>query len=157
MNLKKLLLGAVAGALFASSAYAQTIGQTTLSGNECWNAGQGPGGGTTGFVCSSLVRNTRAFSVYSGSGAQTVTATNLQSTLYWTGTAPTTWTITTPTIPYDGQLLQISSDTTLTSLVTLTANTGQTLNVAFTSGTVTASTSVLYQYSQATTKWYRLQ
>lgn len=156
MTLKKLLLGAVAGALFASSAYAQTIGQSTLSGNECWNAGQGPGGPSS-FVCSPLVRNTRTFSLYSGSGVQTLTTTNLQSVLYWTGTAPTSWTITTPAVPYDGQLLQISTDTTLTSKVTLTANTGQTLDVAFTSGTVTASTSVIFIYSQATTTWYRIQ
>lgn len=156
MTLKKLLLGAVAGALFASSAYAQTIGQSTLSGNECWNAGQGPGGPSS-FVCSPLVRNTRTFSLYSGSGVQTLTTTNLQSVLYWTGTAPTSWTITTPAVPYDGQLLQISTDTTLTSKVTLTANTGQSLDVAFTSGTVTASTSVIFIYSQATTTWYRIQ
>ena len=158
MNIRHPLL-AIAGLLTLGGGYAltQTIVQQTLSGNECWNAGQGPGGPSTGFVCSSSLRNGSNISLYSGSGAFTTTANALQSTLYWVGTAPTTWTITTPAYPFDGQTLTIGTDTTLTTRVTLTANTGQTLDVAYTSQTLTASTSIEYQYVLTTATWYRRQ
>jgi hypothetical protein len=155
MNLKKLLLVGL-GVLGLSQAHAQTIVPQTLSGNECWSAGQGPGG-PSAYVCAYQLRNGNAFTVYSGSGAVTTTATALQDTLFWTGTAPTTWTITTPAQPFDGENLIIATDTTLTTLVTLTANTGQTLNATYTSQTITAPGSVAFQYSAATTKWYRIR
>lgn len=156
--LKGLLVGAALSAL-ATFALAQVgvVQQNQITGNECWNAGQGPGGISTGYVCTFLLRNGAALKTFSGSGAQTYTATPQDSTLYWTGTAPTTWTITTPATPFDGEILQIGSDTTLTTLVTVTANSGQSLNTTFSSQTVTAKTSVEFQYSAASTKWYQMR
>jgi hypothetical protein len=51
----------MAGAAFAAlalgyAAWAQPVVQNTFSGNECWNAGQGPGGPSTGFVCAQGMR-----------------------------------------------------------------------------------------------------
>jgi hypothetical protein len=103
------------------------------------------------------MRNGQAFTVVSGSGTVAQTMLTTQATLYWVGTAPTTWTVTTPTAPFDGEILQLGTDTTLTSMVTITANTGQSLDQAYTSQTLTAATSVEYQYSVGTTKWYRIR
>ena len=95
--------------------------------------------------------------VASGSGAITYTMRPQDSTYQWTGTAPTTVTITTQAAPVDGQILSISTDTTLTTMVTLTANTGQTLNAAYTNQTLNANTSVEWQYQASTAKWFRIR
>lgn len=50
----------------------------------------------------------------------------------------------------------IGTDTTITSGVTVTAGQG-TMNTAFTSQTLAASTSVEFVYSLQTNKWYRLR
>lgn len=157
MNLKHILLGTVAGLLFAASAGAQTLVLPNITGNECWNAGQSLGGTTTGYTCAYQLRNGAALSIVSGSGAFTTTATILQSALMWHSTAPTSWTITTPAAPFDGEILVIGTDTTLTSLVTLTANTGQSLSSTYTSQTITAPGSVQWQYNLASTTWYRIR
>lgn len=157
MRWKLSLLAGAAVLALASTVFAQSIGTNPLTGNECWNAGQGPGGPAVGYVCANVMRDGAALRVFSGSGAQTYTATTQDSTLYWTSTAPTTWTITTPPSPSNGQILTIGTDTLLTSLVTLTANTGQTINTAFSSGTINAASSIAYQYSTSTTKWYRIR
>jgi hypothetical protein len=54
-------------------------------------------------------------------------------------------------------MLQIGTDTTLTTLVTLTPNTGQSLDTAFSGATITAKTSVEFVYSASTTKWYQMR
>lgn len=154
--MKRALLAGVALLAMGSLALPQPIVQPDLSGTECWNAGQGPGGTTIGFVCTYLMRNGAGMTVISGSGAFTTTATTQQSTLYWHSTAPTSWTITTPVAPFDGEILQVGTDTTLTTMVTLTANTGQSLSSTFSAQTITANTAVEWQYSRGTATWYRI-
>jgi len=95
--------------------------------------------------------------IMSGSGAQTFQMTQSSSTVFWTGTAPTTLTVTTPVTAFDGQILTIATDTTLTTLVTVTANTGQTLNAAYTNQTLSANTSVEWQFDLANAKWYKIR
>lgn len=156
--MKKLLAlaaGAVLTAL-ASFAVAQSIQPTSVSGNECWSAGQGPGG-PSNYLCINTVSNRSAMTLVSGSGAATTTMTQAQSTLMWTGTAPTTWAVTLPTPAYDGQRVQIGTATTLTTMVTVTAPAGQTLNATYAAQTLTAVTSVEWQYTAATATWYRLR
>ena len=159
MTLKKLFLGAVAGIALLGGGYtlAQTLVQSNISGNECWNTGQGPGGPSTGFLCTYLLRNGQALSVITGSGAVTQTMTPQQSTLMWHSTAPTSWTVTTPASPFDGEIIVLATDTTLTSLVTLTANTGQTLSATFSAQTITAATSAMWQYNYSGSVWYRVR
>lgn len=153
-----LLAGAaLALALAGGYALAQQLQSNTLTGNETIIAAIGGPGGGSQFVPISQMRNATALKTFSGSGAQTYTATQLDSTLYWVGTAPTTWTITTPASPVDGEILTLATDTTLTTRVTLTANTGQSLNTAYTSATISATGSAEFQYSLATTKWYELR
>lgn len=154
-KLRWLAAGAVIAAL---SGYALAQGvSTTLTGNETVQMGAGGPGGGIVVVPAAELRNARALRTFSGSGAQTYTAVPTDSTLYWVGTAPTTWTITTPATPWDGQILTVGTDTTLTTLVTLTANTGQTLNTAYSSQTITAPGSSQFQYLQSTAKWYRIR
>ena len=155
-NLRVFLLGALV-ALGCGYAFAQTtLTSPTLTGNEIWQVGQGISGQSF-FVTSGQIRNSPAIRTFSGSGAFTTQMLPSDGTLFWVGTAPTTWTITTPAIPWDGQRLTIASDTTLTTLVTLTANTGQSLQAAFSAQTITAGTPAVWQYTIGTTKWQRIQ
>jgi hypothetical protein len=158
MTKLKAFLAGVAIASLAGTAllWAQGV-STTLTGNETVQFAIGGPGGSIVVVPVAQLRNATAINTRSGSGAQTYTALQTDSLIYWVGTAPTTLTITTPVTPWDGQILQIGTDTTLTTLVTLTANTGQSLDTTFTSQTIAAKTSVEWVYSQATTKWYQMR
>jgi hypothetical protein len=155
-RLQWFLAGAALAAL-ATYALAQQITSQTLTGNEVLTAAQGGPGGSGLFIPVAQMRNATALKTFSGAGAQTYTALSTDSTLYWVGTAPTTWTVTTPAVPWDGEILTLATDTLLTTLVTLTANTGQTLNTAFASQTIAAKASVEFQYSAATSKWYQMR
>jgi hypothetical protein len=157
-NYKGWLVGAAFAAL-ATALVAQPVAQNNVSGNECWNAGQGPGGPSQ-FHCINLVRNGSALTVISGSGAATTLATQQQGTLMWSGAAPTTWTITMPNPAFDGEIFKIGTDTTLTTMVTVQAVTtpqNQTLPVAFSAATVTVGTTTAWQFNFAALKWFRLQ
>jgi len=152
---KRLIWAALAVGLCASLAYAQTVVQSTLSGNETWNVGQGPGG-PGGFITSNLIRNSSAIATKSGSGAATSTAA--PGTLCWVGTAPTTWAVTLPSSPGDGTEVRLCTDTTLTTMVTVTAGSGDTLTTTFSSQTLTANASFpAWQYYRSTKIWYRVQ
>jgi hypothetical protein len=154
----KWIVGGLLALCFGTAVLAQnTLTSPTLSGNEAIEAAAGGGGGSAFFVPVSQLRNATALKIFSGSGVQTYTATPLDSTLYWSGTAPTSWTVTTPASPVDGEILTIATDTTLTTMVTLTANTGQSLNQTYTSQTLNAKTSVEFQYNLATTKWFQMR
>lgn len=155
-------LGIILGlALALATGYA--LGQsgvitTTLTGNEVVVCAIGGPGGPSIFCPVAELRNATALRTFVGlTGAQTYQALNTDSTLYWVGTAPTTWTITTPTTPWDGEILQIATDTTLTTLVTLTAASGQTLDTTFTNQTISAKTSVEWQFQASTSKWFQMR
>lgn len=151
--MRKLLLTlALVGGLSAP-ALAQV--QNDLSGNETWNVGQGPGG-PGGQITSDMVRNSTQVVTKSGSGAATSTATG--GLLVWVGTAPTTWAITLPRNPPDGTIQRVTTDTTLTTMVTVTAGSGDTMAAAFSAQTLTANTTVVaWQYNRPTKIWYRVQ
>jgi hypothetical protein len=153
---KALVAGAVLALASVGWLWAQPVAQNQISGNECWNAGQGPGGPSQ-FLCIPQVRNGADMNIFSGAGAVTTQVTQQNSTLYWSGTAPTTWTITLTSPPFDGQLIRVSTDTTLTTLVTIVAGTVGTLNSTYNAQTITANTTVAWQFDQPTLKWYRLQ
>jgi hypothetical protein len=156
---RALLAGAVIAALACGWALAQVSGliSTTLTGNETVVAAVGGPGGASFFVPIGELRNASALKPFSGAGAQTYQMLPSDSTLFWVGAAPTTWTITTPVSPYDGQILQLATDTTLTTLVTVTPATGQTLQAAFSAQTLTAGTSIEWQYAISSTQWKRIR
>lgn len=156
-NIRKILAGAALFAALAGVAWSQQVTQNAISGNECWSAGQGPGGPSQ-FLCINQVRNGAALLVVpSVSGSPTTSMTQVNSTVYWVGTAPTAWTVNLPSPAFDGEIATVATDTTLTSLVTVVAGSGQSLNSSFASQTISAKTSVEFQYSAGTTKWYELR
>ena len=157
MNLKHALLaGTLAVLTVVGAAYAQTVVQNQLSGNETWNVGQGPGG-PGGFITSNMIRNSTAMTSISGSGA--ATSVGIGGTIVWVGTAPTTWAVTLPTAPPNGTVQTLTSDTTLSSRVTVTAGTGDTISTGaqFTSATLTALSVTGWQYLSSSKTWFRNQ
>jgi hypothetical protein len=152
--------GAALVALGTYLAFAQPLSQNQVSGNECWNSGQGPGGPTAGFLCTNIVRNGAATQVVSGSGAASTVATTQNGTLLWHGTAPTTWAVQLPNPAFDGEIVRLTTDTTLTTMVTLSVVTSpqnQTLHAAFSSQTITADTSVAWQFNLSLLQWTKIQ
>ena len=157
---KKLLL-ALGVASIATLLWAQPVGQNTVSGNECWNAGQGPGGPSS-FLCINLVRHTigqQVFGVTSG----TINATSGTAVINLNGQPSSALTINTPPSPVsDGFNFQVCNTTNaafVTQVITLAASTGQSLAA----GTTTALTTLaahtceelLYQLSNTT--WYQIR
>jgi hypothetical protein len=149
-----LVIGLAIPGLVLRFAFGQPVTQNAVSGNECWSAAQGPGGPSQ-WLCIPTVRNGSDLTLVSGSGAFTSTATG--GTLYWVGTAPTTWAVTLPSPAFDGQIVRLDTDTTLTTRVTVTAGSGSTLAAAYSSQTLTALTPVDFQYDAPSTTWYRLR
>lgn len=153
-RLHTFIAGAVLSAL-AGLALAQPVVQNAISGNEVIQTAQGPGG-TGGFLAINNIRGSEPIATQSGSGAAVATA--VPGTLCWVSTAPTTWAVTLPAAPVDGAFVRLCSDTTLTTMVTVTAGSGDTLTTAFTSQTITANVSYpTWQYKASTKIWYRIQ
>ena len=151
-HLRWLLVGALVALAFPATA--QVV--PNISGNECWQAGQGPGG-PGNYLCLNMARNSESTAVVTGTGAVASAMTNQQAVLVWSGAAPTTWTVTLPNTPFDGELVVISTDTTLTTMVTVASGTGATMNQAYAAQTLTANTSVIFRFATSTAKWYRTQ
>lgn len=140
---------------FGALAVAQPVVQSVISGNEVWRASQGPGGSES-FIGIDTIRGSEPIATKSGTGAATSTA--VLGTLCWVGTAPTTWAVTLPAGPVNGAYVRLCSDTTLTTLVTVTAGAGDTLTAAYAAQTITANASFpTWQYFAATKIWYRIQ
>jgi len=155
-----LVAGVALATLAAGWLWAQPVVQNTFTGNECWSVGQGPGGPSS-FVCGSGFRNGTGLQIVTGSGAATTAATANFSLYQWHSTAPTTWALTLPNPANDGQIVQLATDTTLTTLVTVTALTSpqnQTLSAAYASQTITANTSgPAWVYSLSLSQWTRIK
>jgi hypothetical protein len=161
MNRFRTLLagGLMALGIGCGLVWAQSI-SGLISGNECWNAGQGPGGPSTGYMCANLVRNTTGYQVLS-TPSGTIQMTTAGSTVLVTGQpGVSTWVLPQSPVP-DGQIAvvaNVSAANWATNAQTLTPGTGQTLNggnVTLTS--LVSLTSVEFHYSLATNTWYRTQ
>lgn len=150
---------AVVGALVALAflggvAWTQSITNTNPSGKECWNAGQGPGGPSQ-WLCLNVVRTTSPVATTSGSGSATYTLTTDIATVIWTGTAPTTFGVTLPIGAADGFIATVGTNTTLTTMVTVSAPSDSSLAAAYSAQTLTAPASVAWQKSGAV--WHRIR
>ena len=151
--MKKLLLSGALLLGFIAPAMAQV--QPQISGTTIFHGAISPGG--TGYDYSlDTIRNGFQFVTTTGqTGAATSTAAG--GNLFWVGTAPTTWAVTLPLKPFAGEVVQVTTDTTLTSMVTVTANTGDTLHATYNSQTLTALTPVAFQYQLSSKTWFRIQ
>jgi hypothetical protein len=144
----------VALAFLAGIAVSQGVVNLNPSGKECWSAAQGPGGPSQ-WLCINTVRNTSTAATTSGSGAATYTLTTDIATVIWTGTAPTTFGVTLPANAPQGFIATVGTNTTLTSMVTVTAPAGTTLSASYSSQTLTAPASVSWQL--VGTVWQRIR
>jgi hypothetical protein len=143
--------------------YAQPVVQNSLTGNECWNAGQGPGGPSTGFICSF---QTRASLGYLNAGTGTTGTVNLtaqQNAVMFTGQPSAGLTLNLPTTGVTDGAIETMCNITNAALV------GQTITVAavspatITAGvtttltTLAARTCVKYFYVLSTNTWGQVQ
>lgn len=167
--MRKLLLAlALAGGL-CSPALAQSVGYTDLTGNECWNAGEGIGGPSQ-WLCSDVLRNSNQIVISpSITAAITIGVSTGTTALRYGGNLmtvlqPLAAVITMPPNPVpDGAIIGICNGTNAayaTNVVTVAANTGQTMvptGAAITLTTLAAATCVRYQFNRPTTSWYKVQ
>ena len=159
-----LLAGALAIAL-AGAAWAQSVVQDNLSGNETWNVGQGPGG-PGGFITSNMVRNGAAKVVAAASGAVTL-GTGVYSALADGGlvvitTQPlATTTLTLPANPVpDGARVGFCNGTDAnfaTTSISFTTSIGQTLAQSVSATSLGKGICIQVMFNRATTTWYRIQ
>jgi hypothetical protein len=153
------LVGAAIAAL-ATALIAQPISQNQLSGNECWSAGQGPGGPSQ-YLCINVARGGTANLVTTVTGAVTVGAPIAAGGNMLVTAQPSAAVITMPPNPVpDGAIVGVCNTTAAawtTNVVTLAANSGQTLAQAATLTTLAAGTCAREQWNQATATWYRVQ
>ena len=172
------ILGAALVALGTYLAFAQPITQTTLTGNESWNAGQGPGGPTVGFIYADQLRGSMRDTVLSAvSGNLTIGVACGNCTQVGTPTLATisgqtggnvlvtaqpsaaVWTL--PSSPIgDGIIIGICNTTAsawVTNAQTVAASSGSTSPTNNTITTTAAGACARYQYNLSQTTWYRVQ
>jgi hypothetical protein len=159
-----LLGGALAVGLLAPLAYAQSVIYTDLSGNECWNAGQSPGGPSS-FLCTDVVRNSRQTVAGVVTGSMTF-GTGTLAQLRWGGDVIMTaqplaaTTLIAPPNPVpDGAIIGMCNGTAsafATTNIAMTTSISQTMTGTASSLTdLAASTCHRWQFNRATTTWYR--
>lgn len=159
----------VVGALIALTfgALGQSVVQQTLSGNETWQAGQGPGG-PGAYITSDLVRNSTAAFTVSVSGNAVIGVASGWTEARWGGNVlvtgqPAAATLTLPPNPFpDGGIVGVCNVTAAawaTNVVTVAGSAGQTSPATpnDTLTTLAAGTCARFQFNLANTTWYRIQ
>lgn len=160
--MKKLALGIFGVvALAATLLYAQPVIQNQLSGNECWNAGQGPGG-PSAFLCINMVRHTWGANHLAATSG-TISPTTATGIVNITAQPNGSLTINTPASPvpdgFNFQICNTSNAAFTGQTITLAASTGQSLAT----GVVTALTTQAARtceeliYQLANTTWYQIR
>lgn len=157
---KLLVAAALLGGLYALPSSAQPVVQNQLSGNEVWSAAQGPGGqsaflgvntvrGGTQAITGTVTGNVTLARALANGGNLIVTA------------QPSAATITLPANPVvDGAIVGVCNGTAsafATNVVTLAANSNQTLVQTVTLTTLGAGACARVQWNQSGAKWYRVQ
>ncbi len=111
-------------------------------------------------VTLNQIRNAQGYQLVAAGTTVNTTVPNTAARVMSTG-AITTWNVTLPTAPYDGEMLEVACPGgSATVAVTATLPTGVaivgTAFTACTSGGVAANTAE-YQYSISANTWYRVQ
>lgn len=163
---RTLLAGALIGA-FAIGAIAQQVTQDNISGNECWNVGQGPGGPGS-YLCANTLRNSTAKVATTLTTASNTFGVGALATLtdggnvLITAQPVLTTTLIAPANPApDGAIsafCNVTGNAFATTSIGFAANTGQSVGA----GTVTlnnlgANTCLYFQFNRSNTTWYRIQ
>src|SRR5215475_8550446 len=151
-------VGASLGVAALAVAIAQPVATLALTGNEVIVAAIGGPGGPSTFVPVFALRGACNYQAIA-TGA-TVNTTVAQGTckLIATG-AITTWNITLPTAPYDGQLIAVACPGGTATTVAVTYTPGSLSGTAFTtctSGGVSPN-GAEWLYTASNTTWNRIQ
>jgi hypothetical protein len=159
--LRALVVGALCALATVLPAKAQQVVPNQLSGNECWNAGQGPGG-PSAFVCSFQVRNSTGYQLVNAATSGTFSPTSLVNQFLIAVQPNGTMTINTPTVPFDAELFSVcnvSNAAFAAQTITLANSAGQTFATGLTTTltTLAARTCVEIQYSLSNTTWYQIR
>ncbi len=152
----KWALGAAFAALLGGVALTQQLSPLSLTGNESWVASVGGPQGNSFFLTVSEIRNTTGYLNSVQTTGTLLGTTN--SARYFFGAALTgPIVLTTPAQPFDGEMLEIINATAsnFTQTITLTANTGQTVNLG--AVTLNAASSVEWQYILPSLTWFRVR
>ena len=158
------LVGAACAALATTWLIAQPVVQNALSGNECWNAGQGPGGPSTGFVCAYQTRSSYGYLLGVAGTTGTVQLLNTQNMVVMPvqSTAGVTFNMPLNPTVVDGAVVSFcntSNAAFATQVVTITATAPQVFATGATTTltTLAARTCVKLIYTAANTTWSQIQ
>jgi hypothetical protein len=158
---RALLAGAALAALaFTGLLWAQTstIVQN-LTGNELVTiqTGSGGPGGSSFFTTLNAIRNASGYIAVGAGGTVNTTIPATASMVIGTG-AITTWNITFPTAPYDGQIIQVACPAGgATVAMTATLPSGVAIvGTAFTACTAGGAATGEWVYSTSANSWYRV-
>lgn len=162
--MRKWLLGGALLVGLAAPLVAQSVIWQDLSGNECWNAGQGPGGPSQ-FLCSDVLRNSRQIVVGALTGALTFGTSSLAQLRYGGNAlittqplAATTFTLPPNPVP-DGAITgfcNVTGSAFATTAIAMTTSIGQTLNTSVSIADLGAGVCALVQFNRGNTTWYRI-
>ena len=160
-----LVVGVACAALASSWLWAQPVVQNALSGNECWNSGQGPGGPSTGFVCTYQVRSSWNYLLTVAGTTGTVQLLNTQNAVIMPvqiTTGPLTFNMPVNPTVVDGAIYAIcntSNAAFATQAVTITATAPQVFATGATTTltTLAARTCVKLIYTASNTTWSQVQ
>jgi hypothetical protein len=160
------LAAAVAFAVSAAATWlvAQPVIQNQLSGNECWNAGQGAGGPSVGFICAFQTRASWGYLLGAAATTGTIQLTAQQNAVI-IGAQPnatTTYNMPLAPTPVDGAIVSFCNVTNA-ALVGQTVTITATAPQVFATGAVTtlttlaARTCVKLIYTLSNTTWSQVQ
>jgi len=154
-------LGGAAIAALTGLAIAQPVVTQNLSGNEGVLFQTGGPGGTSGITTVYVLRNGTGYQTQATGGTVNTTVANTVAKLVATG-AITTWNITLPTVPFDGQMVEVAcpGGTATTVAMSASAPAGVTIvGTAFTACTAggAAANTAEWIYSTSANAWYRVQ
>jgi hypothetical protein len=160
-----LATGVACAALAAGWLWAQPIVQNQLSGNECWNAGQGAGGPTVGFVCAYQTRSSWGYLLTAAATTGTVQLTAQQNAVIMPiqiTTGPLTFNMPLAPTPVDGSIVAFcntSNGAFATQVVTITATAPEVFATGATTTltTLAARTCVKLIYTLSNTTWSQVQ
>jgi hypothetical protein len=158
-----LATGVACAALAAGWLWAQPIVQNALTGNECWNSGQGPGGPSTGFICSYQTRASWGYLSNAAATTGTVQLTAQQNAVIMPVQSTSGVTFNMPTTGVtDGQIVSFcntSNGAFATQVVTITATAPQVFATGATTTltTLAARTCVKLIYTASNTTWSQVQ
>lgn len=158
--MKRLLVAAALLWGLSAPAFAQAISYQNLTGQEAWPAGAGIGG-SSAYLTTDIVRNSTQAVFGTVAGNITLNPLLNDGGNFVVTAQPAAANLTLPPNPMThGAIVGVCNPTAAawaTNVVTVVANTGQTVIAGATLTTLGATTCARFQFNLANTSWYRVQ